>query len=64
MTLLANLEDFVTEHRPHGTLTGDAGEPTPNGYRLEVSCPCGVTFERWVTDLDAAEDLAMLARLN
>ena len=54
----------MTEHQPHGTLTGDAGEVTPRGYRLEVSCPCGVTFERWVTRQDAAEDLAFLARLN
>ena len=34
MTLLADLEEFVTEHQPHGTLTGDAGEVTPSGYRL------------------------------
>ena len=64
MTLLADLEEFVTEHQPHDTLTGDAGEPTPNGYRLWICCPCGVTFERWVTALEAAEDLAILARLN
>ena len=64
MTLLADLEDFVTDHRPHGALMGDAGEVTPNGYRLEVSCPCGVTFERWVTPQEAAEDLAILVRLN
>jgi hypothetical protein len=31
VTLLADLEEFVTEHQPHGTLTGDAGELTPNG---------------------------------
>jgi len=24
MTLLADLEEFVADHRPHGTLTGDA----------------------------------------
>ena len=64
MTLLADLEDFVTEHRPHGTLTTTTGELTPNGYRLEVACPCGVTFERWVTVVEPAEDLAVLARLN
>ena len=43
MTLLADFEDFVTDHRPHDTLTGDTGEVTPNGYRLDVACPCGVT---------------------
>jgi len=26
MTLLADLEEFVAHHRPHGTLTGDATE--------------------------------------
>jgi len=46
MTLLADLEDFVTEHRPHGPLTATTGQLTPNGYRLEVACSCGVTFER------------------
>ena len=42
------------EHQPHGELTGDAGELTPNGYRLAVACPCGIVFERWVTPLEAA----------
>jgi hypothetical protein len=37
---------------------------TPNGYRLEVACPCGVMFERWITPREATEDLAILARLN
>ena len=32
MTPLADLEEFITDHRPHGTLTGDATEPTWNGY--------------------------------
>jgi hypothetical protein len=64
MTLLADLEDFVTEHRPHGMLTATTGELTPNRYRLEVACPCGVTFERWITPREAVEDLAILARLN
>ena len=64
MTLSRDLEDFVTEHQAHGELTGDAGEVTENGYMLWVACPCGVTFERWVTPLEAAEDLLILARLN
>ncbi len=28
MNLLADLEGFVTDHRSHGTLTGDATPPT------------------------------------
>jgi hypothetical protein len=47
MNLLAELEEFVRDHRPHGGMTGDA--TAPNGYRLTVACACGVVFERWVT---------------
>jgi len=57
MSLADHMEEFVTLHRGHGHLTGDASEPTPNGYRLEIACSCGVTFERWVTQLDAIDDL-------
>jgi len=41
MTLLADLEEFVAGHRPHGPLTGDATEPALNGYLLTVACPWG-----------------------
>jgi hypothetical protein len=44
--LTAELQDFVTGHRPHGLLTPDTGPLTPNGYRLTVAYLCGVTFER------------------
>ena len=64
MTLSSDLDAFGQDHRPHGTLTATTGEITPNGYQLEVACPCGVTFERWVFPDDAAADLAFLARLN
>jgi len=57
MTLLADLEEFVADHRPHGPMTGDATEPAWNGYLLTVACSCGVTLERWVTPLDAELDL-------
>jgi hypothetical protein len=50
----ADLADFIADHRPHGPLTANATEPAWNGYRLTVACPCGVTFERWVTPLEAA----------
>ncbi len=48
LNLLSDLEEFVRDHRPHGTLTGDATEPVQNGYLLTVTCPCGVVFQRWV----------------
>jgi hypothetical protein len=64
MPLLADLEEFVADHRPHGTMTGDATEPAWNGYLLTVACPCGVVFERWITPDQADADLLHLARLN
>jgi len=62
--LFAELREFVMLHRPHGELRAIAGTPTPNGYRLEVACPCRVVFERWVFPEDAAIDMALLARWN
>ncbi len=38
MTLLAELEEFVGDHRRHGTLTAYATEPAWNGYLLTVAC--------------------------
>ena len=64
MTLLADLEAFVHDHRPHDGMTADATEPEPNGYRLTVACACGVVFERWVTPQDADADLVRWAALN
>ena len=64
MTLLADLPDFIANHRPHGPLTADATEPAWNGYLLAVACPCGAVLERWVTPEDADADLLGIARLN
>jgi hypothetical protein len=62
VSLLAHLEEFVTNHRPHGSLTADATEPAWNGYMLTVVCACGMVFGRWVTPEDA--DLVGIARLT
>jgi sarcosine oxidase delta subunit len=64
VNLLADLEDFVHDHRPHGPLTADATAPAWNGYLLTVACPRGVVFERWVAQVDAELDLLVRARLN
>ena len=64
MTLLADLEEFVANHRPHGPMTGDATEPAWNGYLLIVACPCGVVFEPWVTPLEAEADLISWSRVQ
>jgi hypothetical protein len=62
MTLLADLEEFVNGHHPHGPLTADATEPASNGYLLTVACACGMVFGRWVTPADAAVDALCEAR--
>ena len=64
MTLLSDLEEFVADHRPHGTMAGDATAPAWNGYLLTVACFCGVVFERWVTPEDGDTDLLRVASLN
>ena len=64
MTLLSDLEEFVADHRPHGTMAGDATTPAWNGYRLTVAYPCGVVFERWITPQGADLDLMRLALRN
>jgi hypothetical protein len=60
--LLADLEDFAVGHRAHGQLFAHAGNPGPNGYRLEVRCHCGAVFGRWITATDAGVELALFAR--
>jgi len=60
MTLLADLEDFMREHRPYGRMTGNATQPASNGYLLTVACACGVLFARE----DAEFDLLREASLN
>ncbi len=52
-----DLEEFVTAHRACASLTGGADAPTPDGYRLWVTCLCGEIFERWVTPEAAEYDL-------
>jgi hypothetical protein len=42
--VLADLADFIADHRPHGSLTGDATEPAWNSYLLTVACPCGMVL--------------------
>ena len=63
-TQLADLTEFIEDHRTHGNLAGKATEPVLNGYLLTVACSCGVTFERWVTPWDAELDLLQMAGLN
>jgi len=63
MGVYAELRGFVQAHRGCGLLRGDAERPTPWGYRLWVTCPCGARLERWVTPRDAEADLLRSALL-
>jgi hypothetical protein len=64
VSLLADLEVFIHDHRPHGPMTADASPPAWNGYLLTVVCPCGVTLERWVTPDQADRDFIEIALRN
>ena len=64
MTITEDVEDFISLHREHGQLVGDATQPTLTGYRVTITCPCGVTFVRHVTAGEAVVDLARLTRRN
>ncbi len=57
MDLADDLRGFVTRHRAHGRLTGDATEPSERGYLVTVACSCGVSFMRWITPQDAVREL-------
>jgi hypothetical protein len=61
-SVAGDLQEFDTLHRPHGELTAQAGKKTLNGYRLRVTCACGVVFERWVTPEERGVDHAAFVR--
>jgi hypothetical protein len=54
VSITEDIEDFVSLHRSHGDLVGDATAPTLTGYRMTITCPCGLTFVRHVTASEAA----------
>jgi hypothetical protein len=39
-------------------------QPRANGYEVTVACACGVTFVRWITPAEAAEELAVLGGMT
>jgi hypothetical protein len=54
--LLTDLEEFVSSHRAHGRMIGDATKPAWNGYRLTVACLCGVVFQRGTIEMTASDN--------
>jgi len=63
MGLFPAVEAFVETHQACGDLRWITSSPTPRGYLVRVTCPCGVILERWVLPQDAEEDL-LLSRLS
>ena len=63
MGIFPVVEEFVHVHRSCGELTWVATQPTPQGYRLRMACPCGTVFDQWVTP-EAAEDDLLKTRLT
>ena len=62
-SVAGDLEQFSALHRSHGELIAEAGRrTTATGYRLQVACPCGVVFERWVTPEERLVDLPRFVR--
>lgn len=58
MSVFAEVEEFVERHHGScGQLTGRVEPPTPCGYSLWLTCPCGTTMERWITPEMAEDDL-------
>ena len=53
-SVLGDLGEFGALHRAHGVLIAEAGKRTANGSRLQVTCPCGAVFKRWVTSEEHA----------
>ncbi len=64
MSCFSEVEEFVKAHRPCGRPTWWADQPTPEGYRVRIACPCGVLFGRWVFPQDAEEDLVQSRLLS
>jgi hypothetical protein len=59
MSVLVELERFITGHRACSRLEGDAEPVTETGYHMWVACSCGERFERWIGEADAEEDLGI-----
>lgn len=62
--LMADLIDFIEQHRPYSTLAADATEPTERGYLVTVDCSCGVAFMRWMTEAGAVSELTWSSLLS
>jgi hypothetical protein len=61
--LFADLEEYVHDHRPHGSLAVNATEPAWNDHLLMLACSYGVEFAPRVPPEETDADLLRLAAL-
>jgi len=54
------IEAFVLQHDPCGELEGTATPATAEGYRLVLTCSCGVQLDSWITPSEATQALMQL----
>jgi hypothetical protein len=54
------IEAFVLQHDPCGELEGTATPATTEGYRLVLTCSCGVQLDSWITPREATLALMQL----
>jgi hypothetical protein len=53
----SELRGFILAHCGcYGARRADLHSLAPDGYRLLLTCGCGVEFKRWVLPKDADED--------
>jgi hypothetical protein len=63
-SVYAELRGFIRAHsRCSGPRHADLCPVALDGYRLLLTCGCGVEFKRWVTPEDADEDVLRSALL-
>jgi hypothetical protein len=49
MSVYHKLRRFVQAHQRCGVLQSNMESSTEIGFLLWIDCPCGASFERWVT---------------
>jgi hypothetical protein len=57
MKLDADIREYIARHRVHGPLTGDATEPTHEGYMVEVGRSLRRRLDEGLTPEEAAREV-------
>ena len=64
MSVFQKLRRFIQAHRRCGALRSNMESSTGTGFLLWIDCPCGASFERWVSSQNEDEDLLRSALLD